>query len=183
MSSSPESIVRDFLQVGEPGDLKKVLELLSEDAVFTHGGRGVHSGFAAIRASLTEMGGTALTVVRNAKMEIATDRVVTLERLDSFTLGDKTILYEIAVAFDIDRARRIKRRHEYDDRQPIIDQISADNPPAPGTEGRLVKSPERLQTRRIRRPAVRSSSLRRFAPGRGGNSRPNSLVSAMSGRL
>jgi hypothetical protein len=41
MSSSPESIARDFLRAREQGDLEKVLELLSEDAVFTDGARGV----------------------------------------------------------------------------------------------------------------------------------------------
>jgi limonene-1,2-epoxide hydrolase len=57
---------------------------------------------------------------------VANDSTIIMERVDSFTLGDKNIQYEIAVAFDIDSAGRIKRWHEYYDRQSIIDQISAD---------------------------------------------------------
>jgi limonene-1,2-epoxide hydrolase len=133
MSGSPESIARDFLHAREQGDLEKVLELLSEDAVFTDGGRGVHRGIAAIRAALAEIGGAAPTVLRKVKTMVANDSTVVMERLDSFTLGEKTIQYEIAVAFDIDRAGRISRWHEYYDRQSIIDQISADSPPTSGS--------------------------------------------------
>ncbi len=128
MSSSPESIARNFLRAREQGDLESVLELLSEDTVFTDGARGVHRGVDAIRAVLTEIGASAPTVSRNVKTMVANDSTVIMERVDSFTLGEKNVQYEIAVAFDVDGAGRIKRWHEYYDRKSIIDQISADGP-------------------------------------------------------
>jgi limonene-1,2-epoxide hydrolase len=64
---------------------------------------------------------------------VANDSTVIMERVDSFTLRDKSIQYEIAVAFDVDSTGRIKRWHEYYDRKLIIDQISADGLSTPGS--------------------------------------------------
>jgi limonene-1,2-epoxide hydrolase len=133
MSSSPESIASEFFRAREQGDLDKVLELLSEDAVSTDGARGVHRGVDAIKAVLTEIGTSAPSVSRNVKSIVANNSMVIMERLDSCTPRDKIIQYEIAVAFDIDSAGRIKRWHEHYDRQSILDQISADDLPAPGS--------------------------------------------------
>ena len=89
MSSSPESIARDFLRARDQGDVEKVLEVLSEDVVFTDGSRGVHRGVDAITAVLTEIGTSAPTVSRNVKTMVSNDDTVIMERVDSFTLGDK----------------------------------------------------------------------------------------------
>jgi limonene-1,2-epoxide hydrolase len=102
MSASPKAVAVDFLRAREHGDLEKVMELLSEDAIFTDGPRGVHRGASAIRAVLSEIGARAPTVTRTVKSMVADDTTVMMERVDTFAVGGTAIHYEIAVVFEID---------------------------------------------------------------------------------
>ena len=123
MADSAESVVHEFLQAREAGDLDTVLGLLDQDIVFTDGGRGVHQGRDAVRMALQDLG--ARPVTRTVRSLVATDRTVLMERSDSFIWHERTITYDIAVAFDVDESGKITRWHEYYDRKSIADQISA----------------------------------------------------------
>jgi limonene-1,2-epoxide hydrolase len=133
MSASPKAVAVDFLRAREHGDLEKVMELLSEDAIFTDGPRGVHRGASAIRAVLSEIGARAPTVTRTVKSMVADDTTVMMERVDTFAVGGTAIHYEIAVVFEIDGRGRIKRWHEYYDLKSIADHILAAGASHPGS--------------------------------------------------
>lgn len=100
--SDAETTVRNFCAAWEAKDRSRILDAFTDDAVYHNIPMAPASGKAAIEA--------LLNVVLNARVDevtfeikhlVAAGDVVLTERLDSFRMGDRTIVLPVMGTFEL----------------------------------------------------------------------------------
>lgn len=125
MSDSAESVVRDFLAAWKRSDLDELVSFISDDAVYTDGPRGTHSGIDAIKAELQSMLKLVPSTAIDVKALVANGDTVITERVDNFEVQGKSFGLEVAAVFKVDNDGRIEYWREYYDLASMLDRISA----------------------------------------------------------
>ncbi len=125
MSDSAKSVVRKFHAAWRQSDLDELVGFFSDDAVYTDGPRGVHSGIDAIRAELGAMVKMVPSTKIDIKTLVANGGTVMVERVDNFTIADRPFDLEVAAVFEVDNDGRITRWRDYYDLKSIQDRTAA----------------------------------------------------------
>ena len=125
MSDSAETVVRNFLAAWKRSDLDELAGFISDDAVYTDGPRGTHSGIDAIKAELQSMVKLVPSTIIDVKTLVANGDTVFTERVDNFEVQGKSFGLEVAAVFTVDDESRITYWREYYDLESMLNRISA----------------------------------------------------------
>jgi limonene-1,2-epoxide hydrolase len=124
VSDAAETVVRNFLAAWKRSDLDELVGFISDDAIYTDGPRGTHSGIDAIKAELQSMVKMVPSTTIDVRTLVANGDTVFTERVDNFEVQGKPFGLEVAAVFIVDDGR-IKYWREYYDLESMLNRISA----------------------------------------------------------
>jgi limonene-1,2-epoxide hydrolase len=122
VSTSAESVVREFLAGWEDPDANKLVGLFSTDAVFIEPA-GTYQGSDAIKAAFENLIKLFPSITIHVKTLVADDNHVIVERLDIAQFHGHPFEMEICAAFDVDSEKRITRFRDYYDFREIEERL------------------------------------------------------------
>jgi limonene-1,2-epoxide hydrolase len=122
MSTSAESVVREFLAGWEDPDANKLVGFFSTDAVFIEPA-GTYQGSDAIKAAFENLIKLFPSIKIHVKTLVADDNHVIAERLDIAQVHGHPFEMEICAVFDVDSEKRITRFRDYYDFREIEERL------------------------------------------------------------
>ena len=126
MAVSPQAVVRDFLAAWEHPNGTRLAGFFEEDAVYIDGPGTEHRGSDAIRAEFERqlvLGGQGVAI--DVKRLAVDGRIVMVERVDRFAIGERSFALEAVGVYEIGPGGLIEHFRDYYDQQAITQQLQA----------------------------------------------------------
>lgn len=123
MSELPESVVRNFLASWIRSDVNEMTSFFHEDAVYIDGPKAPIYGLEAITTALGRTATLVPGIAVDIKVLLTGEGTVVVERVDTYSVADKSFHLEVAAVFNVDEQGLLTRWRDYYDLYSVEGQL------------------------------------------------------------